>query len=336
MAAVPLPTIVLAILTSVPFGLAIRDTATGKYTLEDHERRLDHGDDDGADDGDDVEDEDYREVASRRAAEEVAHRAAVAEQEALEEEARQERDRLVKSLYGAEVATLGSAFEAIELGGPIGSGAVRSTDELDLMLLDDGLTTHTLFIKLQRDPDREDGDLMCGALTRQLREAWGTPKKLGTTTIWSNPHTSIRAVLDIGACELRYEKVTDVATWISKSESSLVPMWAVGKPAARLIEALGERTSSTADDDQITWTVRGIGVGSGPTQMIADVRGGKIVSVVASVQTDLTTQEHVVTRISEITGAAVGDDLIWPTSPKITMQQGARQMFVTIGTPPAP
>ncbi|MBA2545222.1 MAG: hypothetical protein H0V17_36605, partial [Deltaproteobacteria bacterium] len=148
---VPTSTIVLAITTCIPFGLAIRDTAAGKYDEPAwvHELNSDRHDDDD-DDDDDEDEDDYRDVAARREAEDLENRAALADYEAQRERDRLERSALVQSLYGAEVASMGSAFERVILGSRVGQASVKSTSSVDLMLLDDGIATHTLFIKIQR------------------------------------------------------------------------------------------------------------------------------------------------------------------------------------------
>jgi hypothetical protein len=325
MVSVPTPTIVLAVMTCIPFGLAIRDTVTGKYDLPPDDER-DSLEDLG--ESREYEEEDYREVAARREAEESEHRAAIAEFEARQESDRAWRAELVKSLYGAELASLGSAFESITLGGAIGEGAVESSPDIDLMLLDDGLATHTLYIKIQ-----DSADTMCSTLGRELPAAWGAPRRLTGRSIWINNHTQTRAVFDPRTCELRYEKLTDLASWLSKSEDSLVPLWAVGKPAQKLIDALGARTSSTIEDEQITWSVRGLGAGLGPTQMIADVKQRKIVSIVASVQTDPTTQDQVIGHVSQLTGKQPDDQGVWKSTPGIAVETGGAQMFVKLGAP---
>lgn len=334
MVQVPAPTIALAVLTCVPFGLAIRDTATGKYDVSDEyllERaglEMDHDDDD------EDEEEDYRAIAARREAEAAADRLALAEREAEEEADRQQREALVRSLYGAELATLGSAFESIKLGVPIAeSGTVRSTASVDLMLLDDGVTTHTLFIKIQRDYSGRD-EVICTRLGAQLRETWGDPLELSGMRVWLNEAAAQRAVFDPERCELKFDKVATLESWISKTEPSLIPMGMVGKPAAKLIEMLGARTSSTIEDDEVTWSALGLGIGNGTTQLVATVRGGKVASVLASVQTSPQLQDRVIERISAIAGRPPDDLGVWKHVPRIAIEAAGSQLFVTIGTPP--
>ncbi|MBA2538011.1 MAG: hypothetical protein H0V17_00120, partial [Deltaproteobacteria bacterium] len=195
---------------------------------------------------------------------------------------------------------------------------------------------------------------ICDGIERGLRDAWGRHRSINGRQIWVNTPAAQRAIYEPGACELRYEKITDIDSWLSKSDDSLVPMWAVGKPAKLLLDRLSERALSTSvpppsgwstsvpppsgvsteADDQITWSVRGIGAGTGPTQLAADVRNGKVVSVFASVETDPETQSAITERVSELTGKQPNDDLVWKTVPRIAMETGAVQMFLTIGTRP--
>jgi hypothetical protein len=337
-ASLPRSTIVLAIATCIPFGLAIRDTATGKYDFElDDDEALDRfGHDDDDDDEDEDEDEDYRDTAARLEAEDRLNRIAFAEFEAQREADRLQRSALVQSLYGAEVASMGSAFDKVILGARVGHSSVTSTSSVDLMLLDDGIATHTLFIKIEREADGAtiNASSICAGIDRSLRDAWGQHRSLNDRRIWINEPAAQRAVYDPETCELRYEKITTIDAWLSKAETSLVPMWAVGRPAKKLLEVLGERTSSTLEDDEITWAVRGLGAGTGPTQLVADVRAGKVVSVFASVETDFETQAAIADRVNELTGKQADDNGVWKSAPRISMETGSIQMFLTIGQRP--
>jgi hypothetical protein len=139
-ARLPKSTIVLAVATCIPFGLAIRDTAAGKYKLELSEREAEALERYGRDHDDDDE-EDYRDVAARRELEEIENRKAIAEYEARQELERQERSERIKTLYSAEVAMMGTAFADIHLGDPAGKVTVESTPDAYLSLYDDGVTT---------------------------------------------------------------------------------------------------------------------------------------------------------------------------------------------------
>ncbi len=322
-------TIVLAIATCIPFGLAIRDTVAGKYQVAfDGELESFRGHDD--DDGDD--EEDYRETAERRALEEIENRRALAEYEAREEVERADRSARIKTLYSAELALPGSAFKSIHLGDPVGKSEVESSSDVQLMLHDDGVTTYALWLRLQH---RDDGD--CAVLERGLREAWGEPKSLNNRSIWVNQPALHRAIFSSESCDLSFERIIAVDSWFGKSAAFPVSLSMIGKPAKQLLESLGSLTADTVAEDQITWTVRGIGAGRNPAQVVADVHNGKVRALFVNLETDIETQEHLSDQISKLVGkepeipADRPTVSVWKTTPRIELDQGTVQMSLTVG-----
>ena len=327
-------TIILVVATCIPFGLAIRDTVTGKYrvaTERDIQNYL-HADSEDEGDGE----EDYREIAERRALEDVENRRAIAEYEVREETERVERGHRIKSLYSAEVAIPGAKFEAIHLGEPAGKSEVASTADVELMLRDDGVTTYALWLRLQH---RDDGD--CAILERGLREAWGEPRSLNNRSIWLNQPALHRAIFSSESCELSFERIVPVESWLGKSAAFPVSLSVIGKPAKQLLESLGSLTGDTIADDQITWTVRGIGFGRNPAQVVADVRNGRVATMFVNLETDVDTQEQLSDQISKLVGkepeipADRPTVSVWKTTPQIELDQGTVQMSLTIGGRPA-
>jgi len=333
----PLPTstIVFALVTCIPFGLAIRDTVSGKYDdladLADHELNQDLSTSDDSTDDHDQVDEDFE----QRMRDDLARERALEE---IEEEAEAKRHGLaLRKLYSAEPAGLGELFEGVVLNGPESrtTGAVlernerfsRTLESEITLLHNDGLL-HTIYIKPLYAPR------VCEALEEQLIEAWGEGHVAEDRHIWTNPATLQRAVFDTrSGCELRFEKLASVAQWLDRSPSSVVPMWALGQPAKRLTAKLGDR--STVSASEISWSTVGVGVGSGTTQITADVRNGKVVSLFVSVEAVPATQEAIIARVTELVGKPPQDDpLIWKTNPPIELQEGSAQMFLTIGKRP--
>jgi hypothetical protein len=320
----PLPTstIVFALVTCVPFGLAIRDTVSGKYQVP--EIVLDEDlDRDSYEDDDDAYEEDRREL--------------------LEEHLRKselERTMLqgaVHGLIGRGDASLGTTFDGLILGtSPTENAEVESrldelryTSHLEVTLLRDGETVHAISIR----PSRVNRKELCDALEQRLDEQWGAGEERGPDRrVWLDEASQQRAVFERSGCELRFEKSSSLAQWLDRSESSLVPMWAIGQPAQKLIDTLGDHASVTSFE--IEWAVRGIGAGAGTTQLTAEVRKGKVVCLFVRVETDPATQQRLVEHITELTGKEPQDDLIWKSNPPIEMHVGAVEMFLTIGKRP--
>lgn len=330
--ALPRSTLVLAVATCIPFGLAIRDTAAGKYRVE--ARALESFHDHDEDDGDDDE-IDYREVAARRALEEEDNRRAIAEYEARQEAEREERNKRITALYSAEVALPGSAFASIRLGDPAGKSEVESTPDVQLMLHDDGVTSYSLWLRLQH---RDEGD--CQVLERGLRQTWGEPRSLNNRSVWLNQPALHRAIWSSETCELSFERIVPVESWLGRSAAFPISFSVIGKPVKQLLESLGPLTADTVADTQITWTVRGIGYGRGGTQVIADVRNGRVAALFVNLETDIETQEQLSDQISKLVGrepeipADRPTVSVWKTTPRIEFDQGTTQMSLLIGIPP--
>src|SRR5262245_15662579 len=160
---IPTSTIVMGLVTCVPFALAIRQGAPSHHT----------------DDDDEVD-------AEMAMARDAQMRADVAATKARAAEARAEE---LHRLYGAEPATLGLLFGGIELGTP----EVTPTQErnvrtfvggtIELQTDDSGL--YAIRIRLHDD---------CDTLDTKLGDTWGpghtTPNG---GTVWINPAKHSRA-----------------------------------------------------------------------------------------------------------------------------------------------
>jgi hypothetical protein len=322
---VPLPTstIVFALVTCVPFGLAIRDTVTGKYQVPEIVLEEDFDRDEYDEDSERFE-EDRRDLLEARLRESELERSML--------------QGTVHGLIGDEVATLGTTFDGLTLGtSPSENTAVenrldelRYTAHLEVVLSRDGETVHSVYVK----PLRANRQELCEAIEHRLTEQWGDGQQRGTSRrVWINEASQQRALFDRSGCELRFEKLSPIAQWLDRSESSLVPMWAVGQPVQKLIDTLGDRPSVTSFE--VEWTVRGIGAGTGTTAITADVRKGKVVSLFVSVETDPATQQELIAHITALTGKDPREDaLVWKSNPPIEMHEGSFQMFLTIGTRP--
>lgn len=322
----PLPTftIVMGVLTCVPFGLAVRETVKGVERPVTAEERLE------------------RELEAYRAQREARQAEWEAEEAKRATERKAKHATVISLMNGKEPATLGAAFDGAKLGGPEADakalddklGQLRSLYELDLFALGDGVTFQSVFVKptLRYDEAEE----FCTTLEETLEATWGEGKSDShLRTIWVNSALEQRAIFDkTESCELKVEKFAQVATWFDKSQQSIVPMWAVGQPAARLVALLGER--ATAEDTEITWNGLGIGNGIGATILRAIVRNNRIVAIIASAETDAMTQDAVYQHLEKVLGKEPetdGDAFTWKTRPPVTLEMGS-QVAITIGTLP--
>ncbi len=300
--ALPTSTIVMAVLTCVPFGLAIRDTVSGKALVI----RSDDNDYGASDD-----DVDYAAENARREAEEAAVRAAERVEEANKEQLRAAR----RSLFGAEVATLGSGFSGITLGmneGDIRSETVTALEtatRVDVELVSNG-TLDMILIKSDIRASEDDDAELCSQLGSDLQDAWGR----GQTEdyegrYWMNPITRTRASLSApDGCRFRLEKYVEPKEWVTKARTSSVPTWLVGQSIAKLREHLGTRSQFEDTDREVTWVGVGVGVGSGETRFQAHFVKGKVVALTATTDTFDVTRDAVIAQLTALYGPAIEDD----------------------------
>lgn len=308
---VPASTILLAIATAIPFGLAIRDTVAGTYDEPPHDER----------DEDSDSDTELDTLERQAALADYARRQAEA---ALE---RQQRLQQLRDLVGRDLATPGPMFSSVHLGDPVGTSSVESSADVQVILLDDGAYSHALDIKLSRRDD-------CDQLEAIAHAAWGTPTSFDSLRIWVN--TSQRAVWNPRDCTLTFERISSAGDLVSRSVAL------IGTPAKALLDQLGERMD-TATDDQITWRLLGIGTGYGITLMTADIEAGKVAAVTAVLHVDPITQNELSEQITSVVGRASvipadrPDTELWKPDrrmPRIQLVEDAPQLLLTVGSRP--
>jgi hypothetical protein len=325
---VPTSSLVFALAAAVPFGLAIKDTVAGTY-----DRPFAFAAEPDGDEEDALEHYGTEQAIREQALDEFRLRhSAIAEAERvrrLDDEmaaARAVPHESFDGLFGAEVASIGPRFENLVLGGAQGAKDLSALwPDHDVMLLGDGATTHTLYIKVNAD------ERVCDALSDQLAETWGRP----TGGQWLNPAIGQRARIDtISGCVLQFEKTVPVDDWLAKSTTAVVPMAAIGRSAKQLIATLGAR-ANVSDNGRIAWTAPGLGIGAGITTITAYIKADRVVGLFASVNAHADQQDAVIARITTLVGKdpGEGDKLIWRTSPVISVETGT-QLFLRIGEQP--
>jgi hypothetical protein len=318
---IPRSVIVMTLLTSVPFALAIRAAVKDKAR---------HAADD--DDSDDL---------SEYGREEAKLAEVRAEEERAKVESESQRRRVMHQLLGDEPATLGSLFDGVQLGAPAGAfqpESVRTAlrDAAEVVSVDwdvDAARLNGLTIRLKGE------DYGCGL--KDAVVAWG-----GDGQMWQNPRTHQRAMLENVECALKFERYAEPEQWLDKSDASIVPMSAVGQPAAKLHARVLDKMDDGSDgEDEFGWHDIGLAGEQGTTTLFANTKGGKVVAITATFRGRVAF-DALVERITKLTGvkptrAADGDDdyggprVTWKSKPPITLH-GGDTAVITIGTIPEP
>jgi hypothetical protein len=320
---IPRSVIVMTLLTSVPFALAIRAAVKDKAR---------HAVDD--DDGDEL---------SEYGREEAKLAEVRAEEARAEIEAKSQRKQVLHQLLGDEPATLGSLFEGVQLGAPAGAfqpesvrRALRDASEVVSVDWDvDAARLNGLTIRLKGD------DYGCGL--KDVVASWG-----GNGTLWANPRTHQRAELDDLACTIHFERYAEPEQWLDKGDASIVPVSAVGQPAAKLHSRVLDKMDDGSDgEDEFGWHDIGVAGAMGTTTLFASTKAGKVVAITATFRGDATSFETLSERITKVTGVKPTrtldskryDDgaptMIWKSKPPIALHDGDVRVL-EIGVVPEP
>jgi hypothetical protein len=323
--AIPTSTLVFALATCVPFGLAIRDTLRDPAQVTVHD--------------DELARDEYEGMIHR------AEEAARAEREALE--AREEEETAAKqaklrTVYGAEPATLGPALGGVVLGPSMPVGPTRER----LATLDVGMELEALgsrsLLGVTIVP-QSGGRARCSEIENDLSEVWGNGEVGTRGRYWVNPALEQRAALKTlsTVCELRIEKFVEPAAWIDRGKTAVVPAWAVGKAGKDLIAHLEARASveelDTSSTEQLTWTDTGLGPsGRGRTGLTATLARGRVVTIEASSEVEIDAFDQTTEHLTTLYGAASDEDtMVWKRAkPRLEIEMSAGKVYLTAGTPP--
>lgn len=308
--ALPTSTIVLGLLTAVPFGLAIKDTISGTGT-----RGSASSDDDELVENDPDAEHDYERYQREREEAEAKARAAL--DGAI--------DRLIPS---GTAGRLGLAGYEIGAAAPPSETPDRDVlERVTRMRLASGRSATGALDKLTLTfPAYVDEQSVCLTLSKRLANAWGDGEHThamgeARTHFVSEtaPHTRVTFVEpDEGErCQLVAEPAIAPAAFLTKAETSTVPLWAVGKPAKLLVDKLGDTAFS--DATQIRWTTAGVGAGLGGTELYARIVKGKIVTLAVKFQASASTIRAVAEQLVADLGEPLdGDPVVWPKA-KVTL-----------------
>ena len=323
---IPPSTVVMALVTMVPFGLALRDVARGDG------RRL-------------TADEEAAQLEARAELADEARRDTEAHLEDLAASAlRDTRTRLLPSLFGAEPASLGPAFGGLRLGMPIDqiAGALGPLRELLLPTAieftpgyERGVLTSLEFDLTAGDSDDPD---RCTTVAELLGARWGAAATSDNLKVWRHPTTGVRAILDDAeGCSYTIEPSVAAAAWVdARARTAVVPLSLVGQRVDTLLELLPP--DAEREGDTFSWTGLGLGAGRGQTALVALVVEGKVVALeaTASVVDDAghdALVAHLTTQLG--TPAQEPDNALhWDKRPGLRLTREAGVITLTAGEVP--
>jgi len=281
---IPTSTIVMGLVTCVPFAFAIR-AGTGSYHR------------------DEPEEEDAEMILAREAQ-------MRAEEQAQLRRAASQRAEEIHRLYGTEPATPGLLFGGIHLGAPEVTPTqernVRTFEGGSIALQTDDTGLYQISITLHAD---------CDVLEKRLNDSWGPGSRTDTGMVWLNPATHTRALFHSSPeCELIYDQYATADEWITKDPASIVPLWALGQPAEKLTDAL-TLPPSEAKRAEIAWNARGVGMAAAEhTHLTATVENGKVAALSAAVNAPPSVSRTVYDQLVALYGEPKGTcgDACWP------------------------
>jgi hypothetical protein len=256
---IPTSLIVMSLLTAVPFGLAIRDTVTGK-------QRLSADDDDLAYDA--RREQEWLERHERELAREAEAR----------ERSREQLHAKLDQVYGAR-AHMGSLLRGIELGPASSFLAIDAMlRKADRIITRDSLQVEIDYMGTEVTDvivDVGDDDDTCAALGSKLMAAWGP----STAGAWLDPASHTRAHFDRDLCKLTFQRYVEPADWVAG-----VPLEMLGQPVKKLLAAVPH---AIHEGNMVEWFLPGVGYGGSSTDMVAYLdQQGRVSSIHASTGTD--------------------------------------------------
>jgi hypothetical protein len=329
---IPRSTLVMAVLTCVPFGLAVRDYVQGSDNVER--------------DSDDDSDSDYDgEDLARYQREMEAERAEEAREEARQAERTKKLKLGLESLIGKAPGTLGTAFGKISPGMTDSElakhddaiASLRSlTRGIDLYVAYDDAEGLLQYVEVTPRDGASGTDEICNAISEQLEATWSAAESSGETSVWRDAATGVRAELSHNySCSLTFRRYVEPEQWIAK-QGGVIPTAAVGQPHAKLVKSLEPQRVDLGDAEYyISWIAPGLGSGTSPTSMTAYITNGKVTAVVAKADTTFATYEKLQAHMEALYGAGKEDDegaLVWMKKPRVALSYIDGSTVVSIGT----
>jgi hypothetical protein len=297
--AIPTSTIVMAVLTAVPFGLAIKDTVQGKSAVDVSTEQLQ-----AVDEPTEVMDRaarDYEDAKQKRSL---------------------EIDAAIKALIPDTMGVLHVDTTQIEtiLRGTVSPSAKKTTLTFPPYIGDDSICS-TIRARL----DRVWGERSSVDMDEYTHYTWTSVEPRQRVT-FREPHDDIR-------CELVTEPYV-AEDFVGMAADAIVPVWAVDKPAAKLVAKLGDDAFS--DATQIRWSRPGVGEGYGETELYARVVKGKVVTITARFQASVDTVNSISEHLTDEFGKQPENDpTVWKKAKLalVTLDENAGEYMIVVGQP---
>ena len=230
--------------------------------------------------------------------------------------------------FGTERATLGTWFGKLALGGLDTPARPASSAGVEVRLVTIGRRLHGIDIEI---PEQS-----CGELTLRLAKLWGPATDEG----WQAKSGAQGAKLEpsLGAdypCKLRFFRRVSPEQWLNTSRQSVVPLWAIGKPAAELEPVIATlQPEHDQDNGSLSW--QDAAIDGSRVSLTAYVHAKRIAAIRVLTEFEAHDNPYVWKRLRAMFGkpdsAAARDDSLewrWRRAPRIVLAT-----FVGDGIPP--
>ncbi len=336
--ALPTSTIAMAVLTCIPFGLAVRDTVRQRFAAQTERERAEPR----------AQLEMERASGRWRAGVDEQQEALAAERDdarrqaerELEEREQAERATAMAGLLGTTPTSLGPLFGDIAIGMTRDQLRERSSQlaaisAVGLRVHAEGGARRVQGIVLVPHETGTDRQATCDLLRAQLVSRWGRPDVEDDEVLYYLAGSRRASFSRAKSCHLRIEWYQPADTWIGRSPEAVIALAAIGKPVKALIAQLEERSTAelTVDDlgaGTMTWSDVGVGIGSGRTMLSASVSGGRVTGITAMTAVHANTQADIMTQLTALFGSA-SEDGQWSGKPPVTIDERYGNLTVTAG-----
>ncbi|MGE0868052.1 MAG: hypothetical protein AB7P03_05815 [Kofleriaceae bacterium] len=118
--------------------------------------------------------------------------------------------------------------------------------------------------------------------------------------------------------------------WIDETRSSIVPLWALGRPVHELLTTV----PGIADQDgQLQWQAVGLGRTGTPTLITVEIENNKVVWISAAADASIETIAELQQVLTARYGPPSGDKrLRWNRQPPLSLQVKPDRVYLTAGT----
>jgi hypothetical protein len=230
--------------------------------------------------------------------------------------------------FGTERATLGTWFGKLALGDLDTPALPAASAGVEVRLVTIGRRLHGI--------DIEFPEPSCDELTLRLAKLWGPATDEGWQAKSSGQGAKLEPSLGVDyPCKLRFFRRVSPEQWLNTSRHSVVPLWAIGKPAAELESVIATlQPEQDQDTGSLSW--KDTAIDGSRVSLTAYVRDKRIAAVGVSTEFEAHDNPYVWKRLRAMFGkpdpAATRDDSLewrWRGPPRIVLDT-----FVGDGVPP--